>query len=69
MRTVKLIDPSVAPDGALIVPALGNARVQYGETIEVPDDLAGKAPTPGDLGHGLLAQHDIWAAADENTEA
>ena len=67
---VKLIDQSVAPDGTRIVPALGHARVTFGQTVEVPDDVAGTAPTgePGDLGSGLLAQTDVWALADENTE-
>jgi hypothetical protein len=55
-----------------IVPTLAdyglNTYVRPGEPIDVPDDVAGKAPTKNDdtndLGSGLLAQSDVWALAD-----
>lgn len=64
-KTIRLVAESAHPDG-LIVPALGRV-VQYGEDVEVSDELAGTAPswephttTMTDLGSGMLAQHDIW---------
>jgi len=33
-----------------------------GEAIDVPDDVAGAAPSKDDPGRGLLAQVDNWAA-------
>lgn len=60
MKTIRLIDESVGPEGGRIVPALGNQRIQIGEDVQVPDDIAGTAPTDDDPGSGLLAQYDVW---------
>lgn len=72
MKTVRLIDESVGPGGGRIVPALGNLVIRLGEGVEVPDDVAGHAPSEytndddvvvSDLGSGLLAQSDVWVEA------
>lgn len=60
MKTVVLIDPAMGPDSVRIVPVLG-ITVRKGDAVEVPDDVAGTAPTKGDLGSGLLAQSDVWS--------
>lgn len=58
-------------DQPLIVPILSDhglsQLVKPGEPFQVPDDVAGQAPDSesGDLGSGLLAQTDVWAAGDE----
>lgn len=60
MKTVVLIDPAMGPESERIVPVLGTT-VRKGEAVDVPDDIAGTAPTDDDLGSGLLAQSDVWS--------
>jgi hypothetical protein len=48
-------------DGRLIA-ATGD-EVLFGEVVDVPDEIAGRAPAGDDPGEGLLAQVDVWRAA------
>lgn len=65
MVRIRLVDPSLRAEDGRIVPALADVGldpfVQAGATIEVPESLAGRGPEDGDLGHGMLAQIDVWA--------
>lgn len=65
MKSIRLIDESVGPGGGRIVPALGNLRIQLGESVEVPDEIAGSAPDENGPGSGLLAQSDVWSEGED----
>lgn len=72
---IRCVDPDSHPEGT--VPGLQLARTiaatgqscPFGETVDVPDEVAGRPPsgTPGtkgyDPGEGLLAQTDVWQSA------
>lgn len=60
MKTIRLIDESVGPGGARLVPALGMMRCELGVDVEVPDEIAGEPPSDEGPGSGLLAQYDVW---------
>jgi hypothetical protein len=65
MVRIRLVDPSLRAEDGRIVPSLADVGldplVQAGETIDVPESLAGRGPEDGDLGTGMLAQTDVWA--------
>lgn len=63
MKTIQLVDPAMKPGDVKIVPSLG-LSVEFGHQIEVPDDVAGRAPSDDDPGEGLLAQTDLWAESN-----
>lgn len=71
MKTVRLIDPALQPGEGRIVPVLATIGrptfVEKNQDLELPDDIAGTAPTweprttnMTDMGTGLLAQHEVW---------
>lgn len=64
-RTVAL--QYVGPFDEVLVPAIG-ATVKRGVPVEVSAEVAGAAPSEGDLGSGLLAQPTNWQPAPAGGE-
>lgn len=74
MKSVRYVGPHRAlPDEPLIdglrpdveIAAAGDWRgcwAEAGKAVEVPDEVAGKAPKGADPGEGLLAQTGNWEA-------
>lgn len=68
MVRIKLVDSSLREGDGRIVPALADAGlnplVDLGSAVDMPDDVAGQAPSDEDPGWGLLAQSDVWVLAE-----